>query len=124
MAKELEKRGSHMIGIKDMSGLVKPMAAGKLITALKNEVAIPIHFHTHDTSGNAVASVLMAAASGVDIADAAISSMSGLTSQPNLNSIFCAFCQPLKASAGHALFEHRGRGAVINGQPQPNLRNL
>lgn len=90
MAKELEKRGSHMIGIKDMSGLVKPMAAGKLITALKNEVAVPIHFHTHDTSGNAVASVLMAAASGVDIADAAISSMSGLTSQPNLNSIVAA----------------------------------
>lgn len=90
MAKELEKRGSHMIGIKDMSGLVKPMAAGKLITALKNEVAVPIHFHTHDTSGNAVPSVLMAAASGVDIADAAISSMSGLTSQPNLNSIVAA----------------------------------
>ena len=58
--------------------------------ALKNEVVVSIHFHTHDTSGNAVASVLMAAASGVDIADAAISSMSGLTSQPNLNSIVAA----------------------------------
>ncbi|MEG0918537.1 MAG: pyruvate carboxylase [Anaerovoracaceae bacterium] len=90
MAKELEKRGAHMIGIKDMSGLVKPMAARKLITALKNEVAIPIHFHTHDTSGNGVASVLMAAGAGCDIVDAAFSSMSGLTSQPNLNSIVAA----------------------------------
>ncbi|MEG0292250.1 MAG: pyruvate carboxylase [Anaerovoracaceae bacterium] len=90
MAKELEKRGTHMIGIKDMSGLVKPIAAKKLVTALKNEVSVPIHFHTHDTSGNGVASVLMAASAGVDICDAAFSSMSGLTSQPNLNSIVAA----------------------------------
>ena len=90
MAKELEKRGAHMIGIKDMSGLVKPMAARKLITELKNEVALPIHFHTHDTSGNGVASALMAAGAGCDIVDAAFSSMSGLTSQPNLNSIVAA----------------------------------
>lgn len=90
MAKELEKQGTHMLGIKDMSGLVKPMAAKKLITALKNEIAIPVHLHTHDTSGNGVAAVLMAASAGVDIVDAAFSSMSGLTSQPNLNSIVAA----------------------------------
>lgn len=90
LAKKLEKMGTHIIGIKDMSGLVKPMAALKLFKALKNELTIPVHFHTHDTSGNAVASVLMASQAGVDIADAAISSMSGLTSQPNLNSIVAA----------------------------------
>lgn len=90
MAKELERRGSHIIGIKDMSGLLKPVAAHKLITALKNEVAVPIHLHTHDTSGNGVATVLMAASAGLDIADAAFNSMSGLTSQPALNSIVAA----------------------------------
>ena len=90
MAKELEKRGTHMIGIKDMSGLCKPMAAKKLIEALKSEVGVPIHFHTHDTTGNGVAAALMAASAGVDVVDAAISSMSGLTSQPNLNSIVAA----------------------------------
>ncbi len=90
MAKELEKQGSHIIGIKDMSGLLKPMAATKLITALKNEVSVPIHLHTHDTSGNGVATVLMAAQAGVDIVDAAFNSMSGLTSQPALNTIVAA----------------------------------
>ena len=80
MAKELEKRGTHILGIKDMSGLLKPMAAAKLIGALKQEIGIPIHLHTHDTSGNGVATVLMAAQAGVDIADAAVNSMSGLTS--------------------------------------------
>ena len=90
MAKELEKRGAHVIGIKDMSGLLKPIAAQKLVSALKNEVAVPIHLHTHDTSGNGVATVLMAAEAGVDIIDAAINSMSGLTSQPALNSIVAA----------------------------------
>lgn len=90
MAKALEAEGSHIIGIKDMSGLLKPMAAYKLITALKEEVNIPIHLHTHDTSGNGVATVLMAAQAGVDIIDAAFNSMSGLTSQPALNSIVSA----------------------------------
>ena len=90
MAKELEKRGAHILGIKDMAGLVKPHAAKVLIDALKNAIDIPIHFHTHDTSGNAVAAVLMAAEAGVDIADAAYSSMAGLTSQPSLNSIVAA----------------------------------
>ena len=90
MAKELEKRGSDILGIKDMSGLLKPMAAKKLIEALKNEISIPIHLHTHDTSGNGVATLMMAANAGVDIIDAAFNSMSGLTSQPALNSIVAA----------------------------------
>ena len=87
MAKELEKRGAHILGIKDMSGLLKPTAASKLVGALKQEIGLPIHLHTHDTSGNGVATVLMAAQAGVDIIDAAFNSMSGLTSQPALNSI-------------------------------------
>lgn len=90
MAKELEKKGAHMLGIKDMSGLLKPMAARELIKALKNELTIPVHLHTHDTSGNGVATILMATMAGVDVCDAAISSMSGLTSQPNLNSVVAA----------------------------------
>ena len=87
MAKELEQRGAHILGIKDMSGLLKPTAASRLIGTLKQEIGIPIHLHTHDTSGNGVATVLMAAQAGVDIVDAAFNSMSGLTSQPALNSI-------------------------------------
>ncbi|NLD11576.1 MAG: pyruvate carboxylase [Clostridiales bacterium] len=90
MAKELEKRGTHILGIKDMAGLLKPMAARKLITALKNEISIPVHLHTHDTSGNGVATILMAAQAGVDVVDAAFNSMSGLTSQPALNSVVAA----------------------------------
>jgi len=90
MAKEIEKMGAHILGIKDMSALLKPYAAKKLITALKNEVSIPIHLHTHDTTGNGVATLLMAAEAGVDIVDTAFNSMSGLTSQPALNSIVAA----------------------------------
>lgn len=90
MAKELERRGSHILGIKDMSGLLKPMAAAKLIKTLKQEIGIPIHLHTHDTSGNGVAAILIAAQAGVDIVDAAFNSMSGLTSQPALNSVVAA----------------------------------
>ncbi len=90
MAKELEKRGAHMLGIKDMSGLLKPMAAHKLIKELKNEISIPVHLHTHDTSGNGIATILMASNAGVDVVDAAFNSMSGLTSQPALNSVVAA----------------------------------
>ena len=90
MAKELEKRGTHILGIKDMSGLLKPMAAKVLIENLKQEIGIPIHLHTHDTSGNGVASLMMAANAGCDIIDAAFNSMSGRTSQPALNSIVAA----------------------------------
>ncbi len=89
-AKELERRGAHILGIKDMSGLLKPVAAKTLVTALKNEITIPIHLHTHDTSGNGVASLIMAAEAGVDIVDGAFNSMAGLTSQPGLNSLIAA----------------------------------
>ena len=90
MARELEKMGAHILAIKDMAGLCKPYAAEKLVKALREEVGLPIHFHTHDTSGINAASILKAAEAGVDAADGAISSMSGTTSQPNLNSIVAA----------------------------------
>jgi pyruvate carboxylase len=90
MAKELERMGAHVLAIKDMAGLLKPYAAHRLVKALKSETGLPIHFHTHDTSGIAAASILKAADAGVDVADAALSSMSGSTSQPNLNSIVAA----------------------------------
>jgi pyruvate carboxylase len=90
MAKELERMGAHILGIKDMAGLLKPYAAEKLVKALRDEVGIPIHFHTHDTSGINAASILKASDAGVDVADGAIASMSGQTSQPNLNSIVAA----------------------------------
>jgi len=90
LAKELEKMGAHVLAIKDMAGLCRPYAAQKLVKALKEEVGLPIHFHTHDTSGIASASILRASDAGVDIVDLALSSMSGSTSQPNLNSIVAA----------------------------------
>ena len=90
LAKELEKMGAHTLCIKDMAGLCRPFAAKKLVKALKDEIGLPIHFHTHDTSGINASSILSAAEAGVDICDAAIASMSGCTSQPNLNSIVAA----------------------------------
>src|SRR6266849_5008300 len=87
MAKQLEKLGTHFLAIKDMAGLCKPYAAFQLVKTLREEVGVPIHFHTHDTSGINSASVLKASDAGVDIADGAIAAMSGGTSQPNLNSI-------------------------------------
>ncbi|WP_088189323.1 pyruvate carboxylase [Desulfosporosinus sp. FKA] len=90
LAKEIEKTGAHILCIKDMSALLKPHAAHKLVSALKNEIGMPIHLHTHDTTGNGVATVLMAVEAGVDIVDTAFNSMSGLTSQPAMNSIAAA----------------------------------
>ena len=90
MAKELEKAGAHILAIKDMAGLLKPAAAKVLVEALKDEVGLPIHLHSHDTSGIAGATLLAAADAGVDAIDAAIDSMSGLTSHPNLGSIVAA----------------------------------
>ena len=92
-AKEVERMGAHILAIKDMAGLCKPMAAEKLVAALKQEIGIPIHFHTHDTSGLNAASVLSASGAGVDIVDLAIASMSGSTSQPNLNSVSAALAK-------------------------------
>ena len=90
MAKKIEKSGAHILGIKDMSALLKPYAAHKLVSALKNEIEIPVHIHTHDTTGNGVSTILLAAEAGVDIVDTAFNSMSGLTSQPALNSVVAA----------------------------------
>ncbi|SKA19621.1 pyruvate carboxylase [Trichlorobacter thiogenes] len=87
MAKELEKMGAHILAIKDMAGLLKPLAAYKLVKALKENIGIPVHLHTHDTSSNGSAMLLKAAEAGVDIVDAALSSLSGLTAQPNLNAL-------------------------------------
>jgi pyruvate carboxylase len=87
LAKELEKAGAHVLGLKDMAGLLKPAAARVLIKALKQEIGLPIHFHTHDTSGIAAATVLAACDAGVDAVDAAMDALSGNTSQPCLGSI-------------------------------------
>jgi pyruvate carboxylase len=90
MAKRLVEMGTHILAIKDMAGLCKPYAAYALVKALREEVGVPIHFHTHDTSGINSGSILRAADAGVDIADGAIASMSGMTSQPTLNGIVAA----------------------------------
>ena len=87
LARELKAAGTHLIGIKDMAGLCRPRAAYALVKALKDEVGLPVHFHTHDTSGIGAASVLAAVAAGADAVDGAIDAFSGLTSQPNLGSI-------------------------------------
>ncbi len=87
MGQDLKAAGAHILGLKDMAGLLKPAAARQLFTALKEEVGLPIHFHTHDTSGLSAATVLAACDAGVDAVDAAMDSMSGGTSQPCLGSI-------------------------------------
>ncbi|MEX2301367.1 MAG: pyruvate carboxylase [Bryobacterales bacterium] len=90
MAKQLEKMGAHILSIKDMAGLCRPHSAYQLVEALKQEIGIPIHFHTHDGSGINASTLLKASEAGVDIVDAAISAVSGQTSQPNLNSLVAA----------------------------------
>ncbi|ERM16479.1 pyruvate carboxylase [Brevibacillus laterosporus] len=87
LAKQLEKAGANILAIKDMAGLLKPYAAYQLVHALKQEIGIPIHLHTHDSSGNGGATLVKAIEAGVDIVDASVSSMSGLTSQPSLNAL-------------------------------------
>ncbi|MBA5778690.1 pyruvate carboxylase [Stappia sp. F7233] len=87
LAKDLEKAGAHILGLKDMAGLLKPQAARILFKALKEEIGLPIHFHTHDTSGISAATVLAAVETGVDAVDAAMDAFSGMTSQPCLGSI-------------------------------------
>ncbi|WP_306152608.1 pyruvate carboxylase [Roseovarius sp. MMSF_3281] len=87
MAKDLQAAGAHVLGLKDMAGLLKPAAATQLVKALKDELDIPVHFHTHDTSGIAGATILAAAEAGVDAVDAAMDAFSGGTSQPCLGSI-------------------------------------
>jgi pyruvate carboxylase len=90
IAKELEKMGTHILGIKDMAGLLRPYAAYKLVKTLREEIGLPIHLHTHDTSGINAATLLKGSEAGVNAVDCAISSMSGATSQPNLNSLVAA----------------------------------
>lgn len=87
MALKLESLGCHSIAIKDMAALLKPRAAKELVTALKKELHVPLHLHTHDSTGNGVSTVLMAAEAGVDIVDLAIESMSSMTSQPSMNAV-------------------------------------
>ncbi|MCX2453134.1 pyruvate carboxylase [Pedobacter sp. PLR] len=87
LAKDLENAGSHILGVKDMSGLLKPYAAKILIEALKDTVKIPIHLHTHDTSSLQPATYLMAIEAGVDVIDCALGALSGSTAQPNFNAI-------------------------------------
>jgi pyruvate carboxylase len=90
LARELESQGAHILAIKDMAGLLKPEAAYQLVSELKDSIDIPIHLHTHDTSGNGVFTYARAIEAGVDIVDVAVSSMAGLTSQPSANSLYYA----------------------------------
>ncbi|WP_064093842.1 pyruvate carboxylase [Rossellomorea aquimaris] len=90
LAKDLEGSGAHILAIKDMAGLLKPQAAYRLISELKDTVNIPIHLHTHDTSGNGIYTYARAIEAGVDIVDTALSTMAGLTSQPSANSLYYA----------------------------------
>jgi pyruvate carboxylase len=87
LAKELERRGANLLAIKDMAGLCKPSAARELVRTLKQEVGIPVHFHTHDSAGGQLASYLYAAEEGVDIVDCAMAPLAGMTSQPSLNAL-------------------------------------
>ena len=90
IARELQAAGVHVLGIKDMAGICRPQAAAALVKALKDETGLPVHFHTHDTSGISAASALAAIGAGCDAVDGALDAMSGLTSQPNLSSIAAA----------------------------------
>jgi len=110
LAKELEKMGAHILAIKDMAGLLKPFAAEKLIKALKHEIGIPIHLHTHDTSSNGGAMLMMAAQAGADIVDTALSSVSGLTAQPNMNALLAA----LKGSIRDPKLDEAGLQQLAN----------
>jgi pyruvate carboxylase len=87
LAKDLEKAGAHLLAIKDMAGLCKPYAARLLMRALKQEIGLPIHFHTHDCAGGQIASLLLAAEEGVSIVDCAMAPLSGMTSQPSLHAL-------------------------------------
>ncbi|MBO9470734.1 pyruvate carboxylase [Endozoicomonas sp. G2_2] len=109
-AKALEKAGAHVLGIKDMAGICRPRAAAELVRVLKQETGLPIHFHTHDTSGIAASTLLAAVEAGVDAIDGALDSMSGLTSQPNLGSMAAAL-------------EHTDRDPGIDREAMQSLSN-
>ncbi|WP_370283298.1 pyruvate carboxylase [Pseudooceanicola sp.] len=99
MAKEMEAAGAHILGIKDMAGVMTAAVADKLFPALKDAVELPIHFHTHDTSGAAISTILAAAAKGVDCVDVAMDSLSGNTSQPTFGSVLEALKHNSRASS-------------------------
>ncbi len=99
LAKELERLGANLLAIKDMAGLCTPYAAEKLVSTLRQEVGIPIHFHTHDTGGIQASSIVKAADVGLDVADGALAPMSGGTSQPNLNTLVNAMRPTQRRSA-------------------------
>jgi len=90
LAKDLASRGVHFIAVKDMAGLLKPYAAARLVTALREETGLPVALHTHETAGAQAATIIKAAEAGADIVDLAVASMSGLTSQPNMNALVAA----------------------------------
>jgi pyruvate carboxylase len=110
LAKQLEDAGSHILAIKDMSGLLKPYAAELLITELKKSIDIPIHLHTHDTSSIQSATYLKAIEAGVDVIDVSLASMSGLTSQPNFNSMV----EGLRGSPRHQEFNIKSLNEFSN----------
>ncbi|RYL92848.1 pyruvate carboxylase [Sporolactobacillus sp. THM19-2] len=93
LAKDLEAAGAHMIGIKDMAGLLKPEAAYRLISELKDTVSVPVHLHTHDTSGNGIYTYVRAVEAGVDIVDVAVEALAGMTSQPSANTLYYALSE-------------------------------
>ena len=99
IARELKQAGVHILAIKDMAGVCRPRAAAALVKALKEETGLPLHFHTHDTSGTAAASVLAAIEAGCDAVDGALDAMSGLTSQPNLSSVAAALAGTVRDPA-------------------------
>jgi len=107
IARQLKAAGVHILGLKDMAGVCRPHAAAVLVKALKEETGLPVHFHTHDTSGIAAASALAAIEAGCDAVDGALDGLSGLTSQPNLSSIVAALAGTERASTlnQHALHE-------------------
>jgi pyruvate carboxylase len=121
LAKDLEKLGANLLGIKDMAGLCKPYAARRLVQALKQEIGIPIHFHTHDSAGGQIAALLLAAQEGVDVVDAAMGPFSGMTSQPNLNTLVEAvrFTERDTGLAGEALRAAADYWEVVRGYYRP-----
>ena len=115
-SRELKAAGVHILGLKDMSGVCRPQAARELVHALREETGLPVHFHTHDTSGISAASVLAAIEAGCDAVDCALDSMSGLTSQPNLGAIVAALeggpRDPCAGAAGPGRLERDSLAAL------------
>ena len=125
LARRLEDAGAHMLAIKDMAGLLKPRAAGLLIPALKEAVGLPIHLHTHDTSSIQAATYLRAVEAGVDVIDCALAGMSGLTSQPNFNSVveMLSATERERPIDRHSLDRTRSTGSPCGASTAPSRRS-